>query len=551
MAAEVPEDALGRRISCGDDRATVRFVGAVPPTEVCGGPDGYVSSFQNLHPSSPWRRLGLGPSPPLHSTGVWLGVEWDDPSRGKHDGCHQGVRYFACGHPSGGSFVRPAKASFGSDFLSAVRRRYGEDGAAALDEQINISSKTLEWTDVKERSLESLSVVLLEKCLVNGPGADGDVLRTTPNVRWLNLSASLLVSWDQVVAVARQLEHLEALQLSFNRLSLPSESASRRGAFGNLRALTLIGCRLTWTQILECAPMWPKLEELIVEDNLISHLDRPPEGVFEELRCLDASKNAVEQDSLLNLAHLPRLEHLILSDAALSDIRFPDAAAGAETSAFASLEKLNLNCNAISEWGVMDELAKLPSLRQLWCRGNHLVSDDRNPKTANQMLVAKLPHLCVLNGSQVSPQERRGAERDYLKMFGEEWMRSEARSPSRREFARRHPRYAGLVEKHGAPEEGELKKPRPFALKNQLLKITFVFADETSRPPLVKKLPVTMEIGKVKGLLARILRVPAGDLKLSYTSAKVVGPEYEMGGDLKTLFFYDVEDGDTVVVRRQ
>jgi len=26
----------------------------------------------------------------------WLGVEWDNPARGKHDGEHNGVRYFTC-----------------------------------------------------------------------------------------------------------------------------------------------------------------------------------------------------------------------------------------------------------------------------------------------------------------------------------------------------------------------------------------------------------------------------------------------------------------------
>ena len=33
------------------------------------------------------------------TSGSWLGVEWDDPSRGKHDGQHKGVRYFSCTIP--------------------------------------------------------------------------------------------------------------------------------------------------------------------------------------------------------------------------------------------------------------------------------------------------------------------------------------------------------------------------------------------------------------------------------------------------------------------
>lgn len=30
------------------------------------------------------------------TTGDWLGVEWDDVTRGKHSGEHKGVRYFSC-----------------------------------------------------------------------------------------------------------------------------------------------------------------------------------------------------------------------------------------------------------------------------------------------------------------------------------------------------------------------------------------------------------------------------------------------------------------------
>lgn len=57
---------IGQRVSYDGALCTVRFVGEVAGT-----------------------------------AGTWLGVEWDDATRGKHDGCHKGVRYFSCNLPSG------------------------------------------------------------------------------------------------------------------------------------------------------------------------------------------------------------------------------------------------------------------------------------------------------------------------------------------------------------------------------------------------------------------------------------------------------------------
>lgn len=34
--------------------------------------------------------------PVAEKPGEWLGLEWDDPARGKHDGTHEGVPYFTC-----------------------------------------------------------------------------------------------------------------------------------------------------------------------------------------------------------------------------------------------------------------------------------------------------------------------------------------------------------------------------------------------------------------------------------------------------------------------
>ncbi|KAK2817580.1 hypothetical protein Q5P01_025771 [Channa striata] len=513
MEPEVPTDAVGRRVSCGGHRATVRYVGSVPPT-----------------------------------TGLWLGVEWDDPDRGKHDGSHGGVQYFTCRHPKGGSFVRPAKASFGVDYLTAVRQKYEIDTEEVLSEKISISSKNLEWGRIKKRSFDGLPSVLLSHCEVNGPGADGEIRRTTPNIQWLDLSGTLLSCWGDVAAIAQQLDVLKGLQLSSNRLRLPADPSAHFQSFCCLKVLALNSCDLTWTQILHCAPMWPQLEDLSVEANSITELQRPVE-VLQSLKSLSLSNNPLLQQSVLSLSALPRLENLNLSRTGLSHIQFDDVAPGSRTSMFPALKKLDVEHNNITEWCVVDELAKLPSLVQFSCLGNQLASGDGNPKTAQQILIAKLGQLVILNRCEINHDDRRGAELDYIKMFGAEWLKAGGPHQTSSHFTSQHPRYQILIDKYGAPEEGELKKPEPFALKNQLLKIRFEFPDDADRKPIEKKLPASMVVQKVKGLLHRLLKVPAADLRLTYTSPKRVGTEFEIDSDLKTLQFYSIEDGDQVLVR--
>ncbi|XP_062304801.1 tubulin-specific chaperone E isoform X1 [Osmerus eperlanus] len=551
MDEGLPSDAVGNRVSCDGERGTVRFVGTVPPT-----------------------------------AGLWLGVEWDNPERGKHDGTHEGVHYFTCRHPKGGSFVRPKKASFGVDYLTAIRGRY-KKVQQILKEEITISSKTVEMVGfeaVSEKQKEEfLTTVALRMCEVSKPGVENEIRKITPHVVSLDLSANLLSQWEDVAAITEQMEPLRELVLSHNRLCVPTKPVALNQAFSCLKVLSLKKCTLTWPQLLECAPMWPQLEELYVSENDITKLESPSQQVLESLTILDLSDNPLVEDSLLSISQLPRLENLNLSKTGLSTIWFNDAQPGFKTAMFPALKMLALNNNNISDWLVVSELEKLSSLVKLSCRNNPFLSRENNPETATQLLIARVGKLEVLNRSQITLEERRGAELDYCKMFGLEWLASGGhRDPQQNhpstEFTTQHPRYLMLIQKYGAPEEGELKKPEPFALKNQLLSITFLCPEDSDRKPIVKKLPDSMIIQKVKGLLYRLLKIPGVQLKLSYASSKIYslftdntcseqvvhrcsqcvsvkltpqmeGTEIDIDNDLKPLQFYSIEDGDKVLVR--
>ena len=58
---------------------------------------------------------------------IWIGVQWDDPKRGKHDGETGGVRYFRCDENTSGSFAKPTKLIRAAGLLKMLKERYEKD----------------------------------------------------------------------------------------------------------------------------------------------------------------------------------------------------------------------------------------------------------------------------------------------------------------------------------------------------------------------------------------------------------------------------------------
>ncbi len=64
-------------------------------------------------------------------------------------------------HPTGGSFVRPKKASFGEDYVTALKQRYEVELQEVIGEELRISSKTVMmvgFEDVKQKQRRGLGL---------------------------------------------------------------------------------------------------------------------------------------------------------------------------------------------------------------------------------------------------------------------------------------------------------------------------------------------------------------------------------------------------------
>ena len=110
----------------------------------------------------------------------WVGFEWDDPGRGKHDGSHEGVRYFTCVyHPNAGSFVRLTKLLEAADSISL-----GCSLESAIYDKYKVS------TQVQNADSEPTRVLVGEREALETAAMDGSLSQAS----FVGMNISMLVS---------------------------------------------------------------------------------------------------------------------------------------------------------------------------------------------------------------------------------------------------------------------------------------------------------------------------------------------------------------------
>lgn len=152
--------------------------------------------------------------------GSWLGIEWDDGLRGKHNGIVDGKRYFQTQTPTGGSFIRPGKVGPCATLEDAARERYLNYDSSNVDEslireaQASLQASLFEVVGMdkiarKQSKFEQLEEVSVDQTPVNAAG----YLKELTHLTTLNVSHTLIWNWEIVASIAQQLPSLTNLNL--------------------------------------------------------------------------------------------------------------------------------------------------------------------------------------------------------------------------------------------------------------------------------------------------------------------------------------------------
>ncbi|KAJ3515736.1 hypothetical protein NLJ89_g1578 [Agrocybe chaxingu] len=482
--------------------------------------------------------------------GIWLGVEWDDPARGKHSGSKDGKQYFTCRSPSAGSFIRPtAHLNYGVSFLEALKAKYiealhGSDNQEKVilgssQGAIQVEAVSLDKIRKKFARLDYLKEVSLDHADVVRGDAPGSITQTCPTLP-ANYDAltgafqklvevqlnETLISWPEMQAITASMPVLQVVELGYNRLSRLSDDTSPRSPPNSAVEVFNLDSNLLsdWSHICGSLKEYKALQRVVVTSNLIESIPFP----------------AQPSDPL------PGIQYLSLSDNRIGTW----AAVDALSCWFPGLKTLTLNGNPLVNGKnvLLFSCRALPDL-------NYLSGDTEPGKHSRPFTIARIPSLLTLDGAVISSRERTDSELFYMSYINQQGELSED------ERRRLHCHWEDLCGKHGRPDKVKKQQTTQDKLSNHLINLQlypyseFMQRKGSAFPDIPKAtlrvLPtMSLRIFRLKACKTLKLDVRRTNLtcwlRMRNGSLSKLGEEY----DSRELDWLGIEDGSQIVYQQ-
>lgn len=491
--------------------------------------------------------------------GTYAGIDWDSPTRGKHDGIHDGKRYFSAREATSGSFLKlPPGAKgpridlgkgralhCGLPFLTCVKQKYAEHSDADAVDPGSWGGKVVEligWDKVarKQARLDALTEVSVAglDCIA---GSDEDIERIgeeLPRVAELDVSRTLFPSLDSLGLVVARLPSLESLRAGanlFDELSCdpangiasvpnfmslpPSESP-----FRNVRMLALTHLLVPpeWKLLLPLLPHFPNLISLALNHNNLSRTALPEESDNGHSICT-ATDLSLEHCHLSSIPgflapFFPNLTKLNIANNPVAEI---------PTKLFANLDTLNLTSCNLASWDAITALDAW-QLADIRLRGNPVLEGIKSDEVL-PIVSARLSTPKRINGTDVSESDRTDAELWYASRTWSEPLRRSDKD----KWEALHPRFWTIVGKHNlAYSKDAVEVEEKKGLAGRMVDVTIRVHRGAGVTSLKKKVPPTLS-------LQALLRMCAGK------RASIAGVEIEreeLGREI--AWFLDAQAGE-------
>ncbi|KAK7952387.1 uncharacterized protein PG986_008115 [Apiospora aurea] len=484
------------------------------------------------------------------TTGSWIGVEWDDASRGKHDGSHKGQRYFTCKSksPTAASFVRPTRmAEPPRSFVAALKEKYTAEIATGGIE-IRFSGKLAEEVGFEKIRRKQADLAELKHAILDGmrvaraydaEGGDNAqrIGETCPKVINLELSRNLFTHLGTVVEICSELPGLRTLRLNGNRFQHVFQDEGLQGAdkvFTNVVELALEENLMDWNEICHVATKFPALANLSVDLNQLSSLPVVPLGsLCTTLTSLNMEFN--EFTSFLDIASLSELKSLRNIHLKGNNISAITSNASDPAPVFSSSVRfLDISYNQVSDWTFIDDLpTTFPGLTSLRFAHNPIY-ENPDPELSAQsksmgedaymITVGRIARLEKLNYGNITKTDRQDAEMFYLSRIAKHLA---AVPPNQEaEVLKYHKRYEALCELYGAPAINRTKEINPAFLEARLITVQFIYhpphgeGSEASPSEKTSKIPKSYDIYRVKGIAGKLFGQKPLDLRLIWETGE-------------------------------
>jgi hypothetical protein len=182
-------------------------------------------------------------------------------------------------------------------------------------------------------------------------------------------------------------------------------------------------------------------------------------------------------------------------------------------------------------------------------------------------MIGRMAKLNVFNGSQISERERNDSEKIYLRriikeasdirsspssVFSSEAIASQQRQDVDENFLSANPRYHELTEKYAADllPMGQSADSATGAISAELVNIVFnnfSFQSGGSLEPLSRKLPLSMTVSKLKGLVKQLFGLEIRLQQLSMRPYKDSVPVI-LDDDESSLRYFGTIDGAEIFI---